>query len=145
MIASLADHGIARARRGRTPAGRGVSGGRRRGVLLCAALAAAGCGLFGGPAVTVENRSPWPVDGLWVVSSVDSVRVPPLEPGASATVRARVAGEDLVLLRGRAGGRVLAPSLGTYVEAAGGYRVRAVVDSAGAVTIVETAAGRAGY
>jgi hypothetical protein len=79
------------------------------------------------------------------VSSVDSVHVPPLEPGASATVRARVAGEDLVLLRGRAGGRVLAPSLGTYVEAAGGYRVRAVVDSAGAVTIVETAAGRAGY
>lgn len=169
MIASLADHGIARTRQGSGPAGcfasrlapdpgdaapRGARGGRvarraRRiawlGAAVVALAGAAGCGLFGGPVVTVENRSPWRVDSLWVVTSADSARVPTMAPGASARVRVRAHAEDLLLLRGRASGNVLAPSMGTYVEGGGPYRVRAVIGETGAVTITDTRVGGAAY
>lgn len=116
--------------------------------ILGGALAAVlfgGCGLVGGPVVTVENHSPWRVDSLWVVATGDSTRVPPLAPGASARVRVRAQGEDLLVLRGHASGHVLAPSLGAYVEGAGSYRLRAVVGESGAVTVVDTRVGGAAY
>lgn len=191
MIASLADHGIARTRRGFGPAG--CFAGRASGApawrasivfrdaapvgartairdamrlasigggavalartaaqramlgLGAVALAAAGCGLLGGPVVTVENRSPWRVDSLWVVTTADSARVPAMAPGATARVRVRAQGEDLLLLRGRASGSSLAPSMGTYVEGGRNYRVRAVVGKTGAVTITDTRVGGTAY
>ncbi len=162
MIASLADHGIARTRWGSRPAGcfaapragavrtrrpRRRPPGARVSLLggLLAGTLLAGCGLIGGPVVTVENHSPWRVDSLWVVATGDSTRVPPLAPGASAQVRVRAQGEDLLVLRGHASGHVLAPSLGAYVEGAGSYRLRAVVGESGAVTVVETKVGGAAY
>lgn len=148
MIASLADHGIARTRWGSRPAGCFAARPAARAsavlALLVGGAVLSGCG-FGAPVVTVENRSPWLVDSLWVVTTADSARVPALAPGGSARVRVHAQGEDLVVLRGHASGHVLAPSLGAYVEAGGNYRLRAQVGASGAVTVVEARVGGAAY
>ncbi len=148
MIASLADHGIARTRWDSGPAGcfafRLVARARRALVLASGAALLAGCGV-GAPVVTVENGSPWVVDSLWVVTTADSTHVPTLAPGASARVRVHAQGEDLVVLRGHASGHALAPSLGSYVEASGRYRLRARVGASGDVTVVETRVGGEAY
>ncbi len=103
------------------------------GVLLPAALglATAGCGRGEQPRVRVVNASGRRLDALWVRTQHDSVRVPTLAPGESVEVRPRVQGEDLLWVTGRFGGRPIASHGGDYVEGSGGYRFRAVIDSAG--------------
>ena len=100
------------------------------GCVSCIVLLA-GCGRDSDPQVRVVNASGRRLDALWVRTQHDSVRVPPLAPGDSVSVRLRVKGEDLVWLTGKFAGRRLDSHGGDYVEGSGGYRFRAVVDSAG--------------
>ena len=95
------------------------------------AVAAEGCGRGEGPRVRVVNASRRRLGELWVRTQQDSVRVPSLAPGESVEVRPRVHGEDLIWLAGRFGGRPIESHGGDYVEGTGGYRFRAVIDSAG--------------
>lgn len=96
-----------------------------------ALLATAGCGHGEPPRVRVVNASGRRLDELWVRTEHDSVHVPALAPGESVEVRPRVHGEDLMWITGRFAGRSLESNGGEYVEGTGGYRYRAVVDSAG--------------
>jgi len=96
-----------------------------------AALAGAGCGHGESPRVRVVNASGRRLDALWVRTEHDSVRVPALAPGESVEVRPSVHGEDLMWITGRFGARPIESHGGEYVEGTGGYRFRAVVDSAG--------------
>lgn len=79
----------------------------------------------------VVNASGQRLDALWVRTEHDSTRVPALAPGESAEVRPRVHGEDLLWITGRFAGRRIDSHGGEYVEGSGGYRFRAVIDSAG--------------
>jgi len=81
--------------------------------------------------VQVVNRSGRRVDGLWVRTQHDSVRVPALGPNESCEVRPHVHGEDLLWISGRFAGRPIDSNGGEYVEGSGGYRFRAVIDSTG--------------
>ena len=94
-------------------------------------LAAAGCGRGEQPRVRVVNESGRRLDGIWVRTQRDSVRVPPLAPQESVEVRPRVQGEDLLWITGRFAGRSIESYGGDYVEGSGGYRFRAVIDSSG--------------
>ena len=98
---------------------------------LATMLATTGCGHGEAPRVRVVNASGRRLDELWVRTVHDSVRVPALAPGESVEVRPPVHGEDLMWLTGRFGGRSLDSNGGEYVEGSGGYRYRAVIDSAG--------------
>ena len=93
-------------------------------------LACAGCGPRA--RVTVVNDSRDTLTSLRVAAEADSVRVPALAPGESALVSAPMHVEDALVLRGRLGGRPLAPGMPTWVE--DGARVRMAVDSTGWVT-----------
>ena len=113
-------------------------GGRERHVRAAAALlagcvllAAAGCAHGEAPRVRVVNASGHRLNTLWVCTQHDSVRVPGLAPGDSVEVRIHVRGEDLLWVAGRFAGRPIESHGGEYVEGTGGYRFRAVVDSAG--------------
>ena len=121
------------------PAGCSLSGRAALAAALApcalAALLAAGCSGADAPRVRVVNRSAHRLEELWVRTERDSVRVPGLAPGESAEVRPRVRGEDLLWVTGRFAGRPVASSGGDYVEGTGGYRFRAVVDSAGRVEV----------
>ena len=57
------------------------------------------------------------------------------KPGESVDVKLRVKGEALLWVSGMFAGRRVASSGGDYVEGSGGYRFRAVVDSAGTVEV----------
>ena len=114
--------------RSHTPRAAGLAGCVLVGL---AALAAPGCGHGEAPRVRVVNASGRRLDELWVRTEHDSVRVPALAPGESVEVRPRVEGEDLMWISGRFEGRSLESNGGEYVEGTGGYRYRAVVDSAG--------------
>jgi hypothetical protein len=72
---------------------------------------------------------------LWVRTQHDSTRVPSLKAGDSVEVRPRVKGEDLLWISGRFAGRSIQSAGGDYVEATGGYRFRAVIDSGGRATV----------
>ena len=98
---------------------------------LPALLGATGCGRGEQPRVRVVNESGRRLDGIWVRTQRDSVRVPVLAPGESVEVRPRVQGEDLLWITGRFAGRPIESHGGDYVEGSGGYRFRAVIDSAG--------------
>jgi len=100
-------------------------------LVALGAAALAGCGRGEAPHVRVVNASGRRLDALWVRTEHDSVRVPSLAPGESVEVRPRVHGEDLMWITGRFGERSLESNGGEYVEGTGGYRFRAVVDSAG--------------
>lgn len=104
-------------------------------VPILLAFAAAGCGRGEQPRVRVVNLSGRRLDNLWVRTQNDSLRVPPLAPGDSVEVRPRVVGEDLLWISGRFAGRRIASYGGDYVEGTGGYRFRAVIDSAGHVRV----------
>ena len=78
------------------------------------------------------NGSREPLTELRVAAEDDSTRVADLAPGESLRVRAAVHGEDALVLRGRIGGRPLAPMMAVYVD--GGDRVRLAVDSTGHVS-----------
>jgi hypothetical protein len=97
--------------------------------LLAAPLA--GCAGDGAPRVRVVNASGRRLNTIWVRTQHDSVRVPSLAPGDSIEVRPRVRGEDLLWVTGRFRGRRIDSHGGDYVESSGGYRFRAVIDSAG--------------
>ena len=99
--------------------------------LALAAAALPGCGHGEAPHVRVVNASGRTLDALWVRTEHDSMRVPSLAPGESVEVRPHVTGEDLMWITGRFGDRALESNGGDYVEGTGGYRFRAVVDSAG--------------
>jgi len=101
------------------------------GLAGFATLAATGCGHGESPRVRVVNASGRRLDALWVRTEHDSVHVPALAPGESVEVRPHVHGEDLMWIAGRFGGRSVESNGGEYVEGTGGYRFRAVVDSAG--------------
>ena len=111
-----------------TPRAAGLAGCVFLGLGL---LAGAGCGRGESPRVRVVNASGRRLDALWVRTEHDSVHVPALAPGESVEVRPRVHGEDLMWITGRFGGRSVESNGGEYVEGTGGYRFRAVVDSAG--------------
>ena len=98
-------------------------------------LAAAGCGRGEQPRVRVVNLSGRRLDQIWVRTQNDSLRVPPLAPGDSVEVRPHVVGEDLLWVTGRFAGRHIDSHGGDYVEGTGGYRFRAVIDSAGRVRV----------
>lgn len=100
-------------------------------LLLAPALLLAGCARGEQPRVRVVNASGRRLEALWVRTQKDSVRVPSLAPGESVEVRPRVKGEDLLWISGRFGNRHIESHGGDYVEGSGGYRFRAVVDSAG--------------
>jgi hypothetical protein len=106
-----------------------------QGLALAAmlALAAVGCGRGEQPRVRVVNLSGRRLDNIWVRTQNDSLRVPPLAPGDSIEVRPHVEGEDLLWITGRFAGRRIESHGGDYVEGTGGYRFRAVIDSAGHV------------
>ncbi len=111
---------------------------RAAGLAGCAVLAlalgfvaAAGCGHGEGPRVRVVNASGRRLDALWVRTEHDSTRVPVLAPGESVEVRPRVHGEDVIWITGHFAGRPIESHGGDYVESSGGYRYRAVIDSAG--------------
>jgi len=109
---------------------------RAAGLAGCVLLALAtpvvtGCAHGEAPRVRVVNASGHRLDELWVRTEHDSVRVPALAPGESVEVRPRVNGEDLMWITGRFAGHSLESNGGEYVEGTGGYRYRAVVDSAG--------------
>jgi hypothetical protein len=116
-----------------TPRAAGLAGCALAAALFAAgmALSASGCGRGEGPRVQVVNASGRRIDALWVRSEHDSVRVPPLAPGESVEVRPRVSGEDLLWITGTFMGRRIESHGGDYVEATGGYRFRATIDSAG--------------
>jgi hypothetical protein len=99
------------------------------------ALALGGCGHGESPRVRVVNHSGQRLDDLWVRTQNDSTRVPDLKPGDSVVVRPHVRGEDLLWLSGRFAGRGISSDGGDYVEGSGGYRFRAVIDSAGHATV----------
>ena len=111
-----------------TPRAAGLAGCVFLGL---AVFAATGCGHGESPRVRVVNASGRRLDALWVRTEHDSVHVPALAPGESVEVRPRVHGEDLMWITGRFGGRSVESNGGEYVEGTGGYRFRAVVDSAG--------------
>ena len=98
-------------------------------------LASLGCGRVEQPRVRVVNLSGRRLDNLWVRTQQDSVRVPPLAAGDSVEVRPHVEGEDLLWISGRFAGRRIESHGGDYVEGTGGYRFRAVIDSAGYVRV----------
>jgi hypothetical protein len=103
-------------------------------------LALAGCGVAGcdrddAPLVAVVNASAHRLEGLWVRTEEDSVRVPTLAPGASAEVRPHVRGATRLSVAGTFAGRRIVSDERDYVERSGGYRFRAVVDSSGRVTL----------
>jgi hypothetical protein len=102
---------------------------------LALAFAAGGCGRGEQPRVRVVNLSGRRLDDIWVRTQNDSLRVPPLSPGDSVEVRPRVVGEDLLWVTGRFVGRRIESYGGDYVEGTGGYRFRAVIDSAGHVRV----------
>lgn len=104
-------------------------------VLVPFALAFAGCGRGEQPRVRVVNLSGRRLDDIWVRTQNDSLRVPPLAPGDSVEVRPKVVGEDLLWVTGRFVGRRIESYGGDYVEGTGGYRFRAVIDSAGHVRV----------
>lgn len=115
---------------------------RAAGLAGCVFLAgfglgalAGGCGRGESPSVRVVNASGRRLDALWVRTQHDSTRVPALAPGESVLVRPRVQGEDLMWVSGRFAGRAIESNGGDYVEGTGGYRFRAVVDSAGRVEL----------
>lgn len=108
---------------------------RLAGCLFAALLSLAGCSGAEGPRVWVENASGVRLEGFWVCADGDSVRVPALAPGRSVEVRPRVRGEAMLSVVGVFAGRRVASPGGTYVEGSAGYRFRAVVDSAGGVTL----------
>ena len=114
-----------------TPRAAGLAGCVFLGLMVAVVLSAAGCGHGESPRVRVVNASGQRLDALWVRTEHDSVRVPALAPGESVEVRLRVQGEDLVWIAGRFGTQPLQSNGGEYVEGTGGYRYRAVVDSAG--------------
>ena len=99
------------------------------------ALALSGCGRGEQPRVRVVNLSGRRLDNIWVRTQGDSMRVPPLGPGDSVEVRQHVEGEDLLWITGRFAGRRIESHGGDYVEGTGGYRFRAVIDSAGRVRV----------
>ena len=100
-----------------------------------AALVLAGCGHAEGPRVWVQNDSARRLDGFWVRTDGDSVRVPALEPGRSVEVHPRVRGEARLSVVGTFAGRRVESVGGDYVEGSAGYRFRAVIDSTGEVTL----------
>jgi hypothetical protein len=102
---------------------------------LLLALASVGCGRGEQPRVRVVNLSGRRLDQIWVRTQGDSVRVPPLAPGDSVEVRPHVLGEDLLWVTGRFAGHRIESHGGDYVEGTGGYRFRAVIDSAGRVRV----------
>jgi len=105
-------------------------------ITVCVfALTIADCGHGEAPRVRVVNYSGHRLDDLWVRTQRDSTHVPSLRPGDSVEVRPRVRGEDLLWLSGRFRGRHIESDGGDYVEASGGYRFRAVVDSSGHATV----------
>ncbi len=112
-----------------------------RGALLLSLLAALmapalqGCGRGEQPRVRVVNLSGRRLDNLWVRTQSDSVRVPSLAANDSVEVRPHVEGEDLLWVTGRFAGRRIESHGGDYVEGTGGYRFRAVIDSAGHVRV----------
>lgn len=116
-----------------TPRAAGLAGCLLGAALFAAGLglSSAGCGRGEGPRVRVVNASGRRIDALWVRSEHDSVRVPPLAPGESVEVRPRVRGEDLLWMTGTFMGRRIESHGGDYVEATGGYRFRATIDSTG--------------
>jgi hypothetical protein len=83
----------------------------------------------------VQNDSAQRLDGFWVRTDADSVRVPALEPGRSVEVHPRVRGEARLSVAGMFAGRRVESMGGDYVEGSAGYRFRAVIDSSGAVTL----------
>lgn len=107
------------------------------GLVLAATLlfVAVGCGRGEQPRVRVVNLSGRRLDNIWVRTQNDSLRVPPLAPGDSVEVRPRVEGEDLLWISGRFAGRRIDSHGGDYVEGTGGYRFRAVIDTAGRVRV----------
>ena len=111
-----------------TPRAAGLAGCVFLGLAI---VSATGCGHGESPRVRVVNASGRRLDALWVRTEHDSVHVPALAPGESVEVRPRVHGEDLMWITGRFGGRSVESNGGEYVEGTGGYRFRAVVDSAG--------------
>lgn len=99
------------------------------------ALVLSGCGRGEQPRVRVVNLSGRRLDNLWVRTQGDSVRVPPLAANDSVEVRPHVDGEDLLWVTGRFAGHRIESHGGDYVEGTGGYRFRAVIDSAGRVRV----------
>lgn len=83
----------------------------------------------------VVNHSGVQLADLWIRTQHDSTRVPSLRAGDSVEVRPRVQGEDLLWLSGRFAGRYIQSEGGDYVEATGGYRFRAVIDSSGHASV----------
>ena len=83
----------------------------------------------------VRNDSDRRLDGFWVRTDGDSVRVPALEPGRSVEVHPRVHGESRLSVAGTFAGRRVESVGGDYVEGSAGYRFRAVIDSTGEVTL----------
>lgn len=114
-----------------TPRAAGLAGCVFLGLACFAAGVAGGCAHGESPRVRVVNASGRRLDELWVRTEHDSVHVPGLAPGESVEVRPHVHGEDLMWISGRFGERSLESNGGEYVEGTGGYRFRAVVDSAG--------------
>ena len=98
-------------------------------------LGGAGCDRVEGPRVWIENDSGRRLEGFWVRTDGDSVPVPAIEPGHSVEVHPRVRGEARLSVVGRFAGRRVESVGGDYVEGSAGYRFRAVVDSAGGVTL----------
>jgi len=113
-----------------TPRAAGLAGFALFGAWLLAAPLI-GCGGDDAPRVRVVNASGRRLNAIWVRTQHDSVRVPSLAPGESVEVRPRVRGEDLLWVTGRFRGRRIDSHGGDYVEGSGGYRFRAVIDSAG--------------
>jgi len=103
------------------------------GALLGAV--AGGCSRGEAPRIRVVNASGKRVNGLWVRTEKDSVRVPALDAGESAEVRLRVNGEALLWVSGTVNGVPLESHGGEYVEGSGGYRFRATIDSTGGVEL----------
>ena len=104
-------------------------------VASLAAFGGVGCDRVEGPRVWIENASGRRLEGFWVRTDGDSVRVPAIDPGRSVEVHPRVRGEARLSVVGRFAGRRVESVGGDYVEGSAGYRFRAVVDSAGGVTV----------
>jgi len=113
-----------------TPRAAGLAGFALLGAWLLGAPLV-GCAGDDAPRVRVVNESGRRLNAIWVRTQHDSVRVPSLAPGDSVEVRPRVRGEDLLWVTGRFRGRRIDSHGGDYVEGSGGYRFRAVIDSAG--------------
>ena len=103
-----------------------------------ALLAAAGCG--GAVRVTVVNDSAARADSLVVLGQYARRACAPLAPGESLRVEIPDAGEDVIALRGRTGGRRIVQGPGAYVQ--DGARVRIRIDAAGIAHASVVAPGR---